>query len=353
MIKGLSPYYITTPFVSPLTGLTCASYTLTIYVWSGDSTATPASSSYTILKQNPTGSVASSEVNISRLINDFISFQPQEGTGIQLINGNNQKWVRVETTYETTDPTDATTPQNIILELLVKGYGYGLEGVNPDTPNNKIMLTGNEFNVNRNGYFSLPLEMFDGDISIKSYPALQINTTIATSSTIDSDEYIKNLWITVSSATTDEVIEIIYNGITTSLLVLDECRYTPVDVFFQNKEGAQQSLTFFKERKDDMSVTSEEFESDRGQPSQSFHQYVKFNVQAKSKFKANSGFVSEDNNEVFKQLLLSEKVWIFENSSFVPVNVNSKSIEYLNRVNDRLIKYEIGFDFAYNEINNI
>lgn len=353
MIKSLSPYYVNTPFVSPLTGLTCLSYTLNIYVWSGDSTATPTNPSYTILKQNPTGSVSSSEVNISRLINDFISFQPQEGAGIELINGNNQKWVRVEATYETTDPLDATTPQNVILELLVRGYGYGLEGVNPNTPSNKIMLTGNEFNVNRAGVFSLPLEMTNDVISVKSYPSLQINTNITTSTTVNSDEYIKNLWVTVSSATTDDVIEIIYNGVTTTLLVLDECRYTPIDVFFQNKEGAQQTLTFFKERKDDMSITSEEFESDRGQPSQSFHQYVKFNIQAKSKFKINSGFVSEDNNEVFKQLLLSEKVWIFENSSFIPVNVNSKSIEYLNRVNDRLIKYDIGFDFAYNEINNI
>ena len=190
-------------------------------------------------------------------------------------------------------------------------------------------------------------------VTVISYPDNQINESFETAETMNSNEVIKLVWVAVSQATTDEYIEIVYNGVTTTLLIQDECRYTPVDIFFVNKHGVQQALTFFKSQVEEMTVTNEEFESDRGQPSLGYHQYIKYNVQAKTKFKVNSGWVSEAMNDDFKQLLLSERVWKFDGTDFIPLNVSSKSIEYKTRQKDRLINYEIGFDYAFNEINNI
>jgi hypothetical protein len=164
---------------------------------------------------------------------------------------------------------------------------------------------------------------------------------------------VQNLWVDVSEATTDTYIEIVFNGVTTTLLITDECRYTPSDIFFQNKEGVGQILTIFKAKTDSLTVTNEEFETDRGQPLQGNHQYVTYNVQGKSNFKVNSGFVSEAMNETFKQLLLSERVWMYKDEVFTPLKVSSKSLEYKTRQKDRLINYEIGFDYAFNEINSI
>ena len=79
----------------------------------------------------------------------------------------------------------------------------------------------------------------------------------------------------------------------------------------------------------------------------------KFNVNGNTKIKVSSGFVDEGNNEAFKQLLLSERVWFYINSEFIPVNVASTSLEYKTKLNDKLINYEIDFDYAYNEINNV
>lgn len=177
MIKTLTPYYVTTPFVSPLTGLTCTSYTLSIYVWDGAITNVPASASYVITKDNPTGSTSDSVVNIGRIINDFLDFTPQKTTGQALIDGNNQKWIKHVVTYTTTNTAEATTPQLITYDLIVKGYGYGLSGINPDTPDNLIMLDGGEYKVNRNGVFTLPIEQPVADFSTSTIDA--VNESIA------------------------------------------------------------------------------------------------------------------------------------------------------------------------------
>lgn len=190
-------------------------------------------------------------------------------------------------------------------------------------------------------------------VTIKSYPNNQIDETLTEPTTINSGSVVQNVFVDVSAATTDEYIEIVYNGVTTTLLITDECRYTPLDICFQNKEGAMQTLTFFKAKTDSMTVTSEMFESDRGQPLAGNHQMVTYNVQAQSKFKMNSGFVDESLNETFKQLLLSERVYQLNGSAYIPLKLGSKSIEYKTRMKDRLINYEIEFEYAFNEINSI
>ena len=190
-------------------------------------------------------------------------------------------------------------------------------------------------------------------ITIISYPDNNINESIIEPTSLNSAEMVQNLWIDVADAGTDEYIEIVFNGVTTTLLITDECRYTPYDIAFKNKDGALQIVTMFKARKEELSVTKEEFESDRGQPINGNHQFVKFNVQGREKFKINSGFVKEAMNETFKQLLLSESCWHLLNGNYIPLNVSSSSLQYKTRAEDRLINYELEFDYAYNEINNI
>ena len=189
-------------------------------------------------------------------------------------------------------------------------------------------------------------------ITIISYPDNEINESIAEPTSLDSSELVQNIWIDLTETTTDEYVEVTYNGETITLLITDECRYTPIDIAFQNKEGALCILPFFKAKTDSINITREEFQTDRGQASEGNHQYVNFNIQGRSKFKVNSGFVKEEMNEIFKQLLLSERVWQFDGTNYIPLNIASTSLEYKTRQKDRLINYEIDFDYAFNEINN-
>jgi len=190
-------------------------------------------------------------------------------------------------------------------------------------------------------------------ITIKSYPNLEIDISFTEPITRLSSEMVQNVCVNLSDAPNEEYIEIIYNGVTTTLLITDECRYTPIDIVFQNKEGAMQTLTFFKAKTESIAVTSESFESDRGQPIDGNHQIVTYNVQGNSKFKMNSGFVDEAMNETFKQLFLSERVWQFDGTNYIPLKLGSKTLEYKTRMKDRLINYEVEFEYAFNEINNI
>ena len=66
-----------------------------------------------------------------------------------------------------------------------------------------------------------------------------------------------------------------------------------------------------------------------------------------------NNYVDAENNEVIKQLLLSEKVWVVTGDLFNPVNVSSSGVEYKTRQRNRLIDYEIDFNYAYNEVNNV
>lgn len=189
-------------------------------------------------------------------------------------------------------------------------------------------------------------------ITIISYPNNTINESINEGTSLDSSELVKYIWIDVAEAINEEYIEVTYNGETITLLITDECRYTPIDIFYQNKEGALASFTFFKKSVESLDVTSEMFEADRGQPNTGAHQFVTYNVQGKSKFSVNSGFINEEQNEVIKQMLLSEKLWKYENDVFIPLRIATKSLEYKTQTNDTLINYNVQFEYAFNEINN-
>lgn len=156
-IKTLSPYYVYVPLINPLTLVVCESYTLKLYVWDGSKVASPSTPNYEITKINAAMSNGNDKIDIARIVNDFIEFQCTQllTTGVQ--DADNQVWVKYAIYYN--DLTDVPGIQEV--ELAIKGYGYFLEGENPQLPTNKILLSGDEFKVNRNGHFVLPILLFE------------------------------------------------------------------------------------------------------------------------------------------------------------------------------------------------
>jgi 3-phosphoglycerate kinase len=75
----------------------------------------------------------------------------------------------------------------------------------------------------------------------------------------------------------------------------------------------------------------------------------RFNQQGKQSIKCNTGWVSEDYFELIQDLLLSEVV-LLDN---VPVNVKTKSSEKKTHLNNRLINYEIDFEYNFGLINDV
>jgi len=141
---------------------------------------------------------------------------------------------------------------------------------------------------------------------------------------------------------------------------LTECKYDPSKVSFTNKFGVVQSIYFFKRRDDSVNITKDRFKAntlDFGTSTLSYGtnipQNKDFNVNGNKSIKLNTGFVSEGFNEVIKEILLSENVWIHEDSKVYPINPKTESLKMKKSVNDKLIDYAIDFDYSFDTINSI
>ena len=312
--------------------------------------------------ENTEANTGSHTINVAPLLRDFIEFTPDtNGTNFSVLDGGtNQQWVRTYVEYD-----GGTTDFHIEEDLFVAGYTYGNEGENftgrgPDDSNYPdIMLPLYDHTAYRGGAFVVPISIenvstFD-TLVVKSFPDNQIDETQSVGASTQSDQQVKYVWIPISGATTDDYIRVTWKGELLTIIIKDEYRFDPMEVHFINKMGAQQSFTFFKEQKSSLKVTDNVFESNIGQPSLGSHQFLRYNVQARTSITASTGFITEAENETIKQLMLSERVWMrtIDENVFVPLNITTKSTNFKTRQKDRLINYDITFDVAYNEINNV
>lgn len=367
MIRALSPYYITTnlTYVNP-TSIVCSKYTLTVQVWNGDNdeydghNPNVVVNSYDITFINTQADSTTHDININAIIQDYIEFKqpfPNPSETTQLLDGKNQMWVRTFVKYD-----DLTTEEDVAIDLMTLGYAYGNEGKNFDSLTDNVLLKAQDYKVSRTGYFNYPLLADDtnaGSVTVLSYPTSEINETFTIPATIDSDDSVRYVWVDLNDTIGDTYVIIQYTdgdsnvSAETVLDIVDEAKYNPMNVVFQNKDGAAQMFTFFKRQDEEMNVTDNHFETNRGQASLGFHQFVRHNVQARTMITAETGFIDEDNNEVIKQLMLSERVWSYVDGVVVPLNIKDTKLSYKTRQNERLISYTIKFDKSYNEINNI
>ena len=138
---------------------------------------------------------------------------------------------------------------------------------------------------------------------------------------------------------------------------IEECKYTPYKIIFRNKNGAKQDLWFFKSSRLSMEIERDEYKSntisDYRNNIISSHGNRTFYTSAKETMTINSGFVPEEFNEIFRQLMLSEQVWIDYNNKILPINISNNTIDYKTSLNNKLINYTIDIEFSFNKINNI
>jgi hypothetical protein len=142
---------------------------------------------------------------------------------------------------------------------------------------------------------------------------------------------------------------------------VEDCKFKPHKVTFVNKNGVLDDMYFFKKSTDSMTTKRESYNANTIKANNTYsvnqHNKREFNITANSMVKLSSGYLNESSNEKFKQLLLSEKVWItrtFKNDELVlPINIKTSSISYKTSLNDKLVDYTIEFNDSYNAINNI
>ena len=172
----------------------------------------------------------------------------------------------------------------------------------------------------------------------------------------DSEDLNDGDFVTISSNNSS------YSDVVITLKKVCEPKYTPLNIIFYNKFGALQNLWFFKKSMTNINITSQQFknnildiENSGSTPSYALskHQEKKFMANGKESITINSGFYTEDHNEVVREMLLAEQVWIYDGTNTLPINLKSNTLQFKKSVNDKLISYTLSFDYAYDKINNI
>ena len=137
---------------------------------------------------------------------------------------------------------------------------------------------------------------------------------------------------------------------------IDECKYTPYKLTFINKFGAYQDIWMFKNSRLAMTTEKDKYKSNILNNGT----YATYNAQvrlltknANQRLTLNSGYYPESNNEIFRQLFLSDKVWIEYKEKTLAVNIENNNIDYKTSLTDSLINYTIDVSFAFDTINNI
>lgn len=315
---------------------------------------------------------------ISSLVSDYLDVN---------FDGNltsDTVWVNYQVTTYTTELEEPVTHDVVKLSAF-NGYGYFEDGVNPQL-SDKLLQSNSTLYTLGNNYFTIPVQQdyltrvdlkYQGNIvetqtftpTIDSGDIIRYIAYTTPSGCVGDNNYLfednnnylfedANVFVFSNGTEIDEVL-ITYSDTSTESVIIktiNERKHTPYRLTFINKFGALQSVWMFKRSDVSLSVESESYRGylmSGDAYDTSRHQYVNYNVSGKEKISLNSGFYTEDYNEVFRQMMLSEKVWIYYNNTILPVNISSKDLSFKTQLNDKLIDYKFEFEFAFDKINSV
>ena len=211
------------------------------------------------------------------------------------------------------------------------------------TGGNVSDITADKDNV-RADNFTGALRVYTADMTLlRSEDASGANKIQSTTSTTTAVSYTNSL----GASRAIPVVEI------------EECKYTPYKITFCNAFGALQDLWFFKKRTDEFSVEREEYSrtilttnSSGVTFNPNHHQSNILDVYATRSFKMNTGFISEDHNQVINQLMVTEFCWLTD-GEVIPVKPTTSSMVRKTELNDKLINFEVEFEYANSYIQNV
>ena len=191
---------------------------------------------------------------------------------------------------------------------------------------------------------------FNGSVVLTTNPLS--NPTIQ-----DQIQYVQNL-NGVSKIDVDSARVFPTSGASTIINIIkyEKCKYTPLKLIFINKFGAYQEIWMFANSILSMATNEERYKSNiltNGTYNTYDPQIKLLTKNGNQKLKLNSDYYPESYNEVFRQLFLSEKVWIDYEGQTLGVNIENKQITYKTSLTDSLINYTIDVSFAFDTINNI
>jgi len=376
-INVRSPYFIF------LKGVNLTSATLEIRIYQGGvETSWQGNPQYTL---NSTAISERINFEIAELIKDYIpaAFNGTYPSSSSLIDDNTTIYVDYRITEFISGVPTILTP--VLGVRAFYGYGFFEDGSNPQLlqgylQSNTTILKYNDAplrvpvdseNTTSVAFFynneQIYLNTLTGGLKIQDqivYVSNAGNTVdsyqerVETSGgTFENNTCIQDFLREFDIYPVDKVIINSTEGVTVlQVQNIEECKYTPYKLTFINKFGAYQDIWMFKNSILNMNTTEERYKSNilSNGTYQTYNPQIKLLTKnGNQSLTLNSGYYPESNNEVFRQLFLSEKVWIEYKNKTLGVNVENKQINYKTSLTDSLINYTIDVSFAFDTINNI
>jgi hypothetical protein len=361
-----SPYFIEVDEASQLESK------VELFIWHKGETE-PATATYTLSKKAASTTQTKNIYNISNYVKEFINIISPSNSILGEENNNNWCFVKIKRYYSTTANNPSPTLLDTTTLVATNGYTNYLDGYNQfinDTFIPMNLLQENKVHkYYENGFYPY-LTFFidytdDTDVYEVRYSSFGGMITPLYETILDGETEDKYLFvIPISSGGVftgaSNKLEILKNDtVLATYIFTPECetKYNPIRIDYINKLGAWDFITFFKARTENWEVKNKEYKllPDDMNYNPLRGESKAFNYEAKQSIKINTGWLDESYNELIKDLMASETILLFEfETSFIkPVKLKTMTTDLKTSLQDKMINYQIEFEYNYNQINNV
>jgi len=381
-----SPYYV------KVSNGSLASATMELFIYTGIFTTDKGTAKYTITK-NEIGTNNYVVFEIAELVRDYLDIE---------FNGEyDSQTVWVEADIEMFDAINGggsslgTTSTDYIA---FDGYGYFEDAINPELSrtylqSNNTIFRPSDQNV-RVPVFTEDTDsvsfLYKGEVKRVQSISSSTNTNgqidyITVSGADNTDNYKERVLadggVLEDNSLLDAFLDSVDIGLVDELYInsdsgteavkisTEPCsKYEPYKVTFINKFGALQDMYFSLKSTESLNTKGETYKSnvvDFGTLTYDTYkpQVSQYNKMGKESIALNTNYLSEEYNEVIKQLMMSEQVWLTRLDNPAPDSNNletvlavipkTQSVTYKTSLNDRLVQYTVDFDYAFDKINTV
>jgi len=385
-INVRSPYYV------KVSNASLASATLSLYIYTGTFTTDKGTAKYIITK-NEISSNNYVVFEIAELVRDYLD--------IEFDGEYDSQTVWVEADIEMFDAINGggsslgTTSTDYIA---FDGYGYFEDGINSELSrtylqSNKEIFRPSDQNV-RVPVFTEDTDsvsfLYKGEVKRVQSISSSTNTNgqidyitvsgadntdnykervLADGGTLEDNSLLDAFLDSVDIGLVDELYINSDSGTEVVKISTEPCsKYEPYKVTFINKFGALQDMYFSLKSIESLNTTGETYKAnvvDFGTLTYDTYkpQVAQYNKLGKESITLNTNYISEDYNEVIKQLMMSEQVWLTRLDNPAPDSNNletvlavipkTRNVTYKTSLNDRLVQYTVDFDYAFDKINTV
>ena len=381
-----SPYYV------KVSNGSLASATMELFIYTGIFTTDKGTAKYTITK-NEIGTNNYVVFEIAELVRDYLDIE---------FNGEyDSQTVWVEADIELFSGINGggsslgTTSTDYIA---FDGFGYFEEGINAELSrtylqSNKEIFRPNDFNT-RVPVFTEDTDsvsfLYQGEVKRVQAVTSSTNTNaqidyITVSGSDNTDAYKERVLADGGVFEDNSLLQAFLNAVDIGLvdelyinsdsgtevikIKTEPCtRYNPYKITFVNKFGALQDMFFSLKSTQSLTTTGETYKAnavDFGTLTYDTYkpQVAQYNKIGKESITLNTNYLSEEYNEVIKQLMMSEQVWLTRLDDPAPDSNNletvlalipkTQSVTYKTSLNDRLVQYTVDFDYAFDKMNTV